>query len=81
MAQDDVFRNPTDPRPGPQKDDPPNRNWLLYNRTDFGPGGWEALLGDENLALLDPVPNVNQFTMMREPGVQELGSRARETLK
>lgn len=81
MAQDGVCKHPTDPRPEPQPDDPPNMNWLLFNRTDFGPGGWEKLLGDENITVLESVPNVNHFSMMREPGVRELASRIREALE
>lgn len=81
MAQDGVCKYPTDPRPVPQPDDPPNMNWLLFNRTDFGPGGWEKLLGNENITLLKSVANVNHFSMMREPGVLELASRIREALK
>ena len=81
MAQDGVCKYPTDPRPEPQPDDPPNMKWLLFNRTDFGPGGWEELLGDENIVLLKSIPNVNHFTMMREPEVRELASRIREALE
>ena len=81
MAQDGVCKHPTDPRPEPQPDDPPNMNWLLFNRTDFGPGGWEQLLGEENIIMLESIPDVNHFTMMREPGVRKLASRIREALE
>lgn len=80
MAQDGVCKNPEDPRPEPQPDDPPNMNWLLYNRTDFGYNGWDQLLGAENITHTESVPNVNHFTMMRETGAKSLGGHIKKAL-
>lgn len=81
MAQDGVCKFDTDPRPEMRPEDPPHMRWLLFNRTDFGPIGWEALLGQENIVSLESIANANHFTMMREPGVNELPARIREALK
>jgi len=64
-ARDGVCKNPEDPRPPPQKDDPNSMKWLLNNRTDFGYNGWDQLLGAENCTCV-PIEG-NHFTMMREP--------------
>ncbi|OAP55326.1 hypothetical protein AYL99_10299 [Fonsecaea erecta] len=80
-AQDGVCKNDDDPRPELTPDDPPHMNWLLFNRKDFGPIGWEQLFGSsDNIVGLDPVPNVNHFTMMREPMVKELPTRIQKAL-
>jgi hypothetical protein len=41
--------------------------WLLENRTDFGPNGWDKLLGEENCSMVQVVGN--HFTMMKPPVV------------
>ena len=64
-ATDGVCKNPEDPRPPPQEDDPKSMKWLLNNRTDFGYNGWDKLLGGENMTM-DKISG-NHFTMMREP--------------
>ena len=69
-ARDGVCKNPGDPRPPPQEDDPRSMKWLLYNRTDFGCNGWERLLGAENCTCVSV--DGNHFTMMREPIVSTL---------
>ena len=71
-ARDGVCKNPGDPRPPPQDDDPNSMKWLLYNRTDFGCNGWEPLLGAENCTCVSI--DGNHFTMMREPIVSVLQS-------
>jgi hypothetical protein len=39
-------------------------NWLLNNRTDFGPNGWENLLGN---ALIETTSlEGNHFTLMKD---------------
>ena len=56
-------------------------NWLLFNRKDFGPIGWEQLFGGaDHIVGLEPIPNVNHFTMMREPMVNEIPSRIQKAL-
>ena len=64
-ATDGVCKNPEDPRPPPQEDDPKSMKWLLNNRTDFGPNGWDYLLGEENCSF--ETINANHFTMMKSP--------------
>jgi iterative type I PKS product template protein len=66
-ATDGVCGKPGDPRPPPQADDPKSMKWLLENRTDFGPNGWDKLLGEENCSMVQVVGN--HFTMMKPPVV------------
>jgi iterative type I PKS product template protein len=66
-ARDGVCKNPDDPRPPPQDDDPKSMKWLLENRTDFGTNGWERLLGEENCAMVSI--DGNHFSMMKPPVV------------
>lgn len=69
-ASDGVCGKPDDPKPEPQENDPWNMKWLLENRTDFGPNGWDALLGnDESRIECAVVKGGNHFTIMREPVV------------
>ena len=42
-------------------------SWMLDDRTDLGPNGWDALLGPGKVSGVG-VPG-NHFTMMREPSV------------
>lgn len=66
-ATDGVCGKPGDPRPPPQADDPKSMKWLLENREDFGPNGWDKLLGEENCSMVKVVGN--HFTMMKPPVV------------
>ena len=66
-ATDGVCGNPEDPRPPPQEDDPKSMTWLLNNRADFGPNGWDYLLGSEGLTF--ELVKGNHFTMMKRPVV------------
>ena len=66
-ATDGVCKNPEDPRPPPQEDDPKSMKWLLENRTDFGTNGWEKLVGAENCTMVKV--EANHFTMMKPPVV------------
>ena len=67
-ATDGVCGKPGDPRPPPQADDPKSMKWLLENRKDFGPNGWDTLLGAENCTMVKVVGN--HFTMMKPPVVR-----------
>ena len=69
---DGVCKYPDDPRPPPQDDDPASMKWLLNNRTDFGPNGWDLLLGKENCTCV--TLSGNHFTMMKEPIVSSITS-------
>ena len=67
-AQDGVCGMPGDPQPPPRGDDPKSMKWLLQNRTDFGPNGWDTLLGKGKMDFR--TVKCNHFTMMREPAVR-----------
>lgn len=69
-ATDGVCGKPGDPKPPPQADDPKSMKWLLENRTDFGPNGWDKLLGGANCKMVTVVGN--HFTMMKPPVVSDL---------
>lgn len=66
-ATDGVCGKPGDPRPPPQADDPKSMKWLLDNRKDFGPNGWDKLLGPGACTMVKVVGN--HFTMMKPPVV------------
>lgn len=72
-ATDGVCKNPSDPRPPPQSDDPKSMKWLLDNRTDFGYNGWEQILPKDSITCTK-LPGVNHFSMMREPQVRPLAA-------
>jgi iterative type I PKS product template protein len=81
-AQDGVCKRDSDPRPELAPEDPPHMSWLLFNRTDFGPMGWENLrCGEKDIISLDSIADVNHFTIMREPRVREIPSRIRQALE
>jgi iterative type I PKS product template protein len=73
-ATEGVCGKPNDPRPLPQDDDPKSMKFLLENRTDFGPNGWDKLLdvtgGKAKMVKIEG----NHFTMMRSPVVSHLPS-------
>ena len=68
-AVDGVCKNPSDPRPEPQSDDPKSMKWLLENRTDFGYNGWDQILPASKITCTK-IENVNHFSLMREPHVR-----------
>lgn len=70
-AADGVCKHPSDPRPEAQPDDPRGMNWLLDNRSDFGPCGWDKFIGAQNISTFS-MPNANHFTMMRGPSALSL---------
>lgn len=70
-AADGVCKNPSDPRPEPMADDPREMNWLLNNRTDFGPNGWDALLGGGDV-VVETLDNANHFSLMEGEKALEL---------
>jgi len=76
-ATDGVCGKPGDPRPPPQADDPKSMKWLLENRTDFGPNGWDKLLSPEVCKMVTVVGN--HFTMMKPP-VVSFNPRSRKSL-
>jgi len=58
-----------DPRPPPQDDDPKSMKFLLDNRMDFGPNGWDRLLDVKHGKAKMVKVEGNHFTMMRQPVV------------
>ena len=77
-ARDGVCKHVDDPRPELQADDPKEMKWLLENRTDFGPNGWDGLLGGKENLVIETLADVNHFSMMtteQQGGkVKELGA-------
>lgn len=78
-ATDGVCKNPSDPRPPPQSDDPKSMKWLLENRTDFGYNGWDQILPASKITCTT-FEGANHFTMMREPQVKKLASLVKRGL-
>ena len=66
-ARDGVCKDPSDPRPQVGDEESLSTKWMLDRRIDFGPNGWDRLLGKVNISGVS-VPG-NHFTMMREPNV------------
>ncbi|KJZ72810.1 hypothetical protein HIM_07754 [Hirsutella minnesotensis 3608] len=66
-AEDGVCKNPDDPRPEYRDDDPAEMRWLLENRTNWGPNGWDAMLGPSGRFSTHRISEVNHFTMLK-PG-------------
>lgn len=78
-ATDGVCGKPGDPRPPPQADDPKSMKWLLDNRSDFGPNGWDRLL-DVNKCTMVTIKG-NHFTMMKPPVAKAVGQHIREAIQ
>lgn len=64
-CEDGVCKYPEDPRPDPYPYG--HAQWLLENRSDFGPNLWDRFIGVENMEMKRI--GGNHFTMMREPHV------------
>jgi len=62
-AKDGVCKNEGDARPEPREDDPREMKWLLNNRTDFGPNGWDRLLGGGKV-VVETMKDANHFSLM-----------------
>lgn len=80
-AKDGVSGKPGDPRPAPAPDgskDPREMTWLLNDRTDLGPNGWDSLVGKGNIGGITVLDGANHFTMMKgEKGKELAGILAR----
>ncbi len=72
-AKDGVCKNPGDRRLEPRADGPQEMNWLLNNRTNFGPTGWDALLGATNV-VVETLDKANHFSLMKAEKAAELAS-------
>ncbi|KAK6592490.1 beta-ketoacyl synthase [Botrytis cinerea] len=75
-CEDGVCKLPTDPRPDPFPYG--HAQFLLDNRTDFGPNIWDKYLGNEKFVTRH-MPG-NHFSMMHTPHIKLLGDFMREAL-
>lgn len=76
-AKDGVCSKPGDPRPAPAEDgspDPREMLWLLNNRTDLGPNGWDTLVGPKNIGGITIMEGANHFTMTQGEKAKELAA-------
>ncbi|CAK3990765.1 polyketide synthase [Lecanosticta acicola] len=53
--------------------DPKEMKWILSNRSDFGPNGWDGLLPGAKFAT-KKMENANHFTMMKNDKAAELSA-------
>ncbi len=79
-ALDGVCKNISDPRPVARPDDTKEMGWLLENRTNLGPNGWDQLVGEDNITI-ETVSGANHFSLVREPGATSLVSIVRNALR
>ena len=75
-CEDGVCKFPEDPRPDPYPYG--HAQWLLENRTDFGPNLWDEYLDKEKIICRQL--EGNHFNMMRDPYVTKLSDFLREAL-
>ncbi|PQE21599.1 polyketide synthetase protein [Rutstroemia sp. NJR-2017a WRK4] len=65
-AAEGVYNSTGGKKLEPQPDDTREMMWLLNNRTNFGPNGWDQLVGTESLNI-EVLEGANHFTMMDGP--------------
>ena len=75
-CEDGVCKFPDDPKPDPYPYG--HAQWLLENRTDFGPNLWEEFLDESKITTRHM--EGNHFSMMRAPYVDKLTEFLREAL-
>ena len=75
-CEDGVCKYPEDPRPDPYPYG--HAQWLLENRTDFGPNLWDEYLEKDKITTRSMTGN--HFSMMRAPLVENLSKFLREAL-
>lgn len=76
-AKDGVCSKPGDSRPAPAADgspDPREMLWLLNERTDLGPNGWDTLVGPKHVGGITVMDDANHFTMTRGEKAKELAA-------
>ncbi|KAJ5108641.1 hypothetical protein N7456_005316 [Penicillium angulare] len=76
-AKDGVCNKPNDPRPAPAEDgspDPREMLWLLNNRTNLGPNGWDTLVGPKNVGGITIMEGANHFSMTQGEKAKELAT-------
>ena len=82
-AKDGVCGKPGDPRPAPASDgskDPREMIWLLNDRVDLGPNGWDTLVGEDNIGGITVMEGANHFTMMKGDKAKELARFLKRSL-
>ncbi|MCJ1476563.1 hypothetical protein MMC13_005229 [Lambiella insularis] len=79
-ARDGLVKHEGDPTPEWEKGVrmPNSMQWLVENRRDLGPAGWDTLLGNAEIRC-ESVEG-NHFTMMREPIIHEVGRLIKEAV-
>ena len=75
-CEDGVCKFPEDPKPDPYPYG--HAQWLLENRTDFGPNLWDEYLDRDKITCRQM--EGNHFNMMRDPYVKKLSNFLREAL-
>ena len=75
-CEDGVCKLPEDPRPDPYPYG--HAQWLLENRTDFGPNLWDEFVAGDKMVCRQ-MPG-NHFSMMKAPHVNRLVDFLREAL-
>lgn len=70
-ARDGVLKSASDAHFEPQPDDPKEIAWLLEDRADLSPNGWDQLLGRGRIRI-ESLAGANHFTMVREPAASRL---------
>ena len=75
-CEDGVCKFPEDPKPDPYPYG--HAQWLLENRTDFGPNLWDEYLDKDKINCRQM--EGNHFNMMRDPYVKKLSDFLREAL-
>ncbi|KAL7941084.1 conidial yellow pigment biosynthesis polyketide synthase [Trichoderma barbatum] len=63
-AADGVYKSTGDKRLKEEPDDTREMKWLLHDRTDYGPNGWDQLVGTDMLRI-EVLDGANHFTMMQ----------------
>ncbi|KAI9742330.1 MAG: hypothetical protein M1818_003863 [Claussenomyces sp. TS43310] len=71
---------PGQPRLELKGDDPREMKWLINDRTELGPNGWDVLCGGAQNVRIELLRGANHFTMMRGGHAKELGAFIRRAL-
>ncbi|KAF9887286.1 hypothetical protein FE257_010281 [Aspergillus nanangensis] len=76
-AKDGVHGRPGEPLPDALREItcvPKPMSWILYDRTDLGPNGWDTLVGPENIGDIKIVDDAHHFSLLDGEGAQKLGA-------
>lgn len=67
------------PMPEPRDDDPREMKWLLNDRTERGPNGWDQLVPADKIGI-ELLEGANHFSMMHGKPVKQLGAFIKRAL-